>query len=71
MQKNVGGIDRGIRFAIAAVLVIAGAIAPVSPTVRVVMFVFAGLAFMTGVARFCPLWPLLGINTYKKKEGQD
>ena len=68
MQKNVGGMDRGIRFVAAFVLLVSGAIAPVSTTVRVIMFVFAGMAFMTGVVRFCPLWPLFGINTLKEKE---
>lgn len=67
LKKNVGRTDRGIRFAAAVVLAVAGAIAPVSSTVRVALFVFAGWAFITGLIRFCPLWPIFRINTYSNK----
>jgi hypothetical protein len=60
MECNVGGIDRTLRIAIGALLV-----------VLAIMGVIGGwgwiglLPIATGVFRFCPAYPLLGIKTCK------
>jgi hypothetical protein len=60
MECNVGGIDRTLRIAIGALLV-----------VLAIMGVIGGwgwiglLPISTGVFRFCPAYPLLGIKTCK------
>ncbi|MEY4482295.1 MAG: hypothetical protein RIQ84_1457 [Pseudomonadota bacterium] len=61
MQCNVGGIDRILRITVGALLVIL-AITNVIGT-----WGWVGLIPMaTGVFRFCPAYPLLGIKTCKK-----
>ena len=60
MQKNVGGIDRILRIVVGVALVAATALGylPVWGYIGVVPLV-------TGLINFCPLYPLLGINTCK------
>jgi len=64
MQCNVGGIDRVLRITVGALLVIL-AITGVIGT-----WGWVGLVPMaTGIFRFCPAYPLLGIKTCKKDSG--
>ncbi|QWD80124.1 DUF2892 domain-containing protein [Polynucleobacter sp. MWH-Spelu-300-X4] len=64
MQCNVGGIDRVLRITVGALLVIL-AITSVIGT-----WGWVGLVPMaTGIFRFCPAYPLLGIKTCKKDSG--
>lgn len=61
MQCNVGGIDRALRIVVGALLVIL-AITNVIGT-----WGWIGLVpLATGIFRFCPAYPLLGIKTCKK-----
>lgn len=58
MKCNVGGIDRILRIVIGAVLVILAA------TGTVGWWGWLGLIPIgTGLFRFCPLYPLLGISS--------
>ena len=58
MKSNVGGIDRIARIAIGAVLVVLAA------TGQVGVWGWIGLLpLATGLFRFCPAYPLLGIST--------
>ena len=63
MQANVGGIDKVLRIVAGVVLIglgIAGIGAP---------WTFIGIVpLLTGLFNFCPLYPLLGINSCKKPE---
>lgn len=58
MNANVGGIDRGLRIAAGLVLLSLVFVGPKSlwGLVRLV-------PLATGFMRFCPVYPLLGINT--------
>ena len=61
MQTNVGGLDRILRVSIGALLVI------LALTNVISMWGLLGLIPMaTGIFRFCPAYPLLGIKTCKK-----
>jgi hypothetical protein len=61
MQANVGGLDRILRVSIGALLVI------LALTNVISMWGLLGLIPMaTGIFRFCPAYPLLGIRTCKK-----
>lgn len=61
MQANVGGIDRILRIAVGALLVI------LAITNVIGMWGWLGLIpLATGIFRFCPAYPLLGIKTCKK-----
>jgi hypothetical protein len=61
MQCNVGGIDRVLRITVGALLVI------LALTDVIGAWGWVGLVPMaTGIFRFCPAYPLLGIKTCKK-----
>lgn len=62
MNANVGTLDRGLR--IAAGLILLG----LSFTGVIGLWGLIGIVpLATGVFRFCPVYPLLGINTCKSK----
>ncbi|MDP2827089.1 MAG: DUF2892 domain-containing protein [Sulfuricellaceae bacterium] len=62
MKVNVGGIDRILRILVGVVLIglaIAGIGAP---------WTWAGIIpLLTGVMKFCPFYPLLGMNSCPMK----
>ncbi|MGG2399281.1 DUF2892 domain-containing protein [Pseudomonas sp. SH1-B] len=62
MKTNVGTLDRSLRIAAGLMLIalsLAGAIG---------LWGWIGVVpLATGVLRFCPVYPLLGINTCKMK----
>lgn len=58
MKFNVGGMDRILRIVIGLVLIALAA------TGTVGWWGWLGvIPLLTGVVRFCPLYPLVGINT--------
>jgi hypothetical protein len=60
MECNVGGIDRTLRIAIGALLVVLAIIGVIGSWGWIGL-----LPIATGVFRFCPAYPLLGIKTCK------
>lgn len=61
MKKNVGGIDRILRILVGVALI--------ALTLTKVIGIWGWIGVMplaTGLISFCPLYPLLGINTCKK-----
>ncbi len=63
MKNNVGGIDRILRIAIGAVLVILAA------TGQIGLWGWIGLLpLATGLVGWCPPYGLLGINTCKTRK---
>lgn len=62
MKANVGGIDKILRIAVGLVLIglgLAGIGAP---------WVFVGVVpLATGLINWCPIYPLLGISSCRKK----
>jgi hypothetical protein len=60
MKSNVGGIDRTLRIAIGALLVVLAIIGVIGSWGWIGL-----LPIATGVFRFCPAYPLLGIKTCK------
>lgn len=62
MKKNVCGIDRSIRIIIGIAL-IAYAILAKAPIAYIGI-----LPLLTGLIKFCPLYPFLKINTCAKKD---
>jgi hypothetical protein len=58
MKANVGMIDRGIRIVVGLALVVLAVMNVIGP------WGYIGVVpILTGVFRFCPAYPLLGINT--------
>ena len=52
MEKNVGGIDKILRFILGIVAVCVGVFAPIAGGLRSVAFVAAAVAFFTGIYGF-------------------
>lgn len=67
MKKNMGSADRIIRLVIAAVLGFLFYNGTISGTLGLVAVVAAGVFALTSLVSFCPLYPLLGINTCSVK----
>lgn len=68
MKKNVGSIDRLVRFILAAILLVLVIAKVVTGVVAIVLIVLAAVFMLTGLINFCPLYAPFGINTGKKKE---
>ena len=65
MKFNVGGVDRMLRIVVGLVLIALAA------TGTVGWWGWLGIIpLLTGVVRFCPLYPLVGINTSPLKTGK-
>jgi uncharacterized membrane protein YcaP (DUF421 family) len=68
MKKNMGSTDKIIRILIAlAIGVLYYTEAISGTTTMIVLGVFAVVFLLTSLIGFCPLYPLFGISTCKKK----
>lgn len=65
MQCNVGKTEKIVRLGIAAIAIPSFMFSLSSPTANIVLGVVGGIALVTGLVGFCPLWTILGINTCK------
>jgi hypothetical protein len=63
MKKNMGTIDRVLRFIVIGPLSLWGAVAAGPVALAVLLYAVAGIMFLTALAGFCPLYALLGIDT--------
>lgn len=67
MKKNMGGLDKAIRFVVAAVIAILYFTHTISGTAAIILGVVAIIFALTSLISFCPLYVPLGINTCKKE----
>lgn len=67
LRKNVGTLDRILRFVIAAVIAVLGLAGILTGTLAVILAVLAVVFIVTGIVGVCPLYMLLGISTRKKQ----
>jgi hypothetical protein len=67
MKKNLGSVDRVIRFVLAVVLVGLYFTHMVSGTAAIVVLILAGILLLTSFISFCPLYLPFGISTRRKK----
>lgn len=66
MKANVGSLDRMLRIAAGAVLVLLALMQVIGP------WGWIGVVpLLTGVFRFCPAYPLLGVSTCKINATQE
>lgn len=68
MKKNMGNADRIIRIIIAAVLLFLFFTDKASGTLGYVALGASIVFLLTSVISFCPLYPLIGINTCPNKK---
>ncbi len=64
----MGTADRAIRLIIAVVIVVLFFTNIVSGTLGIILLIAAGVFALTSLISFCPLYPLLGINTCPKNK---
>ncbi len=68
MKKNMGNTDKIVRLIIAVIIFILYWQGIISGTLGIVLMVFAAIFLITSFVSFCPLYPLLGINTRGKNK---
>ncbi len=68
MKKNMGTTDKIIRLVVAVIFGVLYYTGTITGTWGLVIAVLAIVFLLTSLLSFCPLYPLLGINTAKKKK---
>ncbi len=68
MKKNMGTIDKLIRLAIAAAVVVLYYLGIISGTLGIVLLVLAGIFVLTSLISFCPLYTLFGLSSGNNTE---
>lgn len=68
MKKNMGTIDKAIRFAIAIAIGVLYFTNILSGTWAIILGILAVVFIATSFISFCPLYLPFGINTHKKKK---
>ncbi|RTE52388.1 DUF2892 domain-containing protein [Arenibacter aquaticus] len=68
MKKNMGNLDRILRFMVAAVLVWLFYTGTISGIWGILLVVLAVVFFLTSLMGFCPLYRPFGIRTCNMKE---
>jgi hypothetical protein len=68
MKANMGSTDRVIRIVLAVVLAALYFSGVISGTLGIVLVVVAVVFALTSLVSFCPLYPIIGINTCDTKK---
>ena len=68
MQKNMGTIDRVVRFALAVLVAVLYFTGQISGTLAIILGIAAVAFFATSLVGTCPLYMPLKISTRKKSE---
>ncbi|MCC4229032.1 YgaP family membrane protein [Zunongwangia profunda] len=67
MKKNMGGADRLIRIVIAIIIGVLYWQGLVEGTLAYVLIAVGAVFLITSFVGFCPLYKLVGLNTYPRK----
>lgn len=67
MKKNVGSIDKTIRYVVAGISLWAAYTHQVPNPWDYVLYALAVIMVITAVIGTCPIWLMTGINTLKSK----
>lgn len=67
MARNMGNLDRGARLVVAVVALVVGLVLGAGTVGGIVLIVIAAIMGGTSLVGFCPLYPLLRINTCPRK----
>ena len=68
MKKNMGTTDKTIRTIVAIVLAILYYTGTITGTFGIVILIVAAVLLITSLINFCPLYPLIRVNTCKKEK---
>ena len=66
MKKNMGTLDKSIRIIVALIIASLYFTKVISGTLAIVLLIFAAVFIVTSFISFCPLYPIIGLNTRKK-----
>ncbi len=66
MKKNMGTLDKSIRIIVAVIIASLYFTKVISGTLAIVLLIFAAVFIVTSFISFCPLYPIIGLNTRKK-----
>ncbi len=67
MKANVGGVDRAVRLIVGAAVIAFGYMGGLASPWNAVAIGVGSVFVLSALVKFCPLYPLLGINTCSKK----
>ena len=67
MKKNMGQLDRLVRFAIAILVGVLFYTGTISGTLGYVLIALSAVFLITSFISFCPLYTLVGLKTCKVK----
>lgn len=68
IKKNMGVLDRVLRFVIAAIIIVLYFTNIINGGLAIVLGIFVVATTFTGITGYCPLYPIFGWNTCKIKE---
>ena len=71
MSCNVGSADKVVRILVAVALAAVALTTDLGSTLTIVAWVAAGIALLTGLVGFCPLYRVLGVSTCKLEAGAE
>ncbi|MDT0605931.1 YgaP family membrane protein [Croceitalea rosinachiae] len=67
MKKNMGGVDRIIRFVIALSIITLYYFQVIEGTLAYALLALSGIFILTSFISICPLYRIFGLNTCKVK----
>ena len=67
MKSNMGSTDKMVRIIVAIVIAILFFTNVISGTLGIILLILGGVFVLTSLISFCPLYPLVGMNTKKTK----
>jgi hypothetical protein len=68
MKKNVGSIDKIVRYLLAVILVVLYFTHVITGLIGIIGLVLAVVFVLTALIGFCPIWWTIKVNTSKKKD---
>ena len=68
MKKNMGKLDRIIRIVLALAMAILYFSNIITGVLGIVLLIVACVFALTSLVSFCPLYTLIGLNTYESKK---
>lgn len=67
MKRNMGTLDKAVRIVVAAVIAVLYFTGTIEGVLGIVLLVFAAIFLLTSLISVCPLYPLVRMDTAKKK----
>ena len=68
MKRNINSIDKIVRLILVALFIVLYVTGTVTGTWGIVLLVLAGVFLLTVLINWCPIYWIMGLTTYHKKE---